>query len=253
MKIDKPHKSQLPALRMLWKEAFGDTEEFLNNFFSTAFSAERCRCVMIDGELAAALYWFDCLYMDKPVAYLYAVATAKQFRGQGTCRKLMEDTHRHLTQLGYEGAILVPGDVGLFRLYENMGYKTCSYIKKLCCTADNREVQIYNIDKYEYAKLRRQYLPKGGVVQENENLDFLQTQEKFYKGADFLLVAHVEKDILYGVELLGDETVGPRIVESFGCVEGEFYTPGMGKPYAMYLPLRESKLQPPCYFGLSFG
>ena len=95
MNIDKPNPTQIPALRNLWKEAFGDTDAFLDTFFSTAFSEERCRLVTIEVDVAAALYWFDCLYMDQSAAYSYAVATATAYRGQGICHKLMADTSQH--------------------------------------------------------------------------------------------------------------------------------------------------------------
>ena len=246
MKIDKPLTTQIPSLKLLWKEAFGDTDEFINMFFSTAFSTDRCRCVTLNGNIIAALYWFNCQYNNKPIAYLYAVATAKAYRGQGICHMLMKDTHQYLAKLGYEGVILVPGNEGLFKFYENIGYKTCSYIHKFQCTAienitediitettiediitkttiedaiegtlentiENLEhseyisttectkipestkyinqvesinntknsnnvskIQLLSISKDEYGKLRRQLLPENSVIQENENLNFLQ-------------------------------------------------------------------------------
>lgn len=94
MNIDVPQINQIPALRALWKEAFGDTDDFLDAFFSTAFRPNHCRLVTVDGHAAAVLYWFDCLHMDKPIAYIYAVATAKAYRGQGLCHKLMENAHQ---------------------------------------------------------------------------------------------------------------------------------------------------------------
>ena len=81
MIIDYPAENAIPQLRGLWKEAFGDEDAFLDAFFATGFSPDRCRCVTVDGQLAAALYWFDCSWEEKPLAYLYAVATGKAYRG----------------------------------------------------------------------------------------------------------------------------------------------------------------------------
>jgi len=92
MIIDKPTPSQLPALRALWKQAFGDPDDFLDCFYRVAFSPERCRCVIKGGSLAAVLYWFDCGWEGKRLAYLYAVATDTAFRGQGLCRELFANT-----------------------------------------------------------------------------------------------------------------------------------------------------------------
>lgn len=253
MIIDSPTLAQIPALRTLWREAFGDTEEFLDAFQRTAMSADRCRCAVVDGQLAAALYWFDCLHEGRPIAYIYAVATAKAFQGRGICTALMEDTHCQLERLGYEGAILVPGSRELFRFYERLGYRTCSYLRNFVCSAGAEDVQLYRVDKAEYTRLRRQLLPEGGVVQEKENLDFLATQADFYAGPGFLLAACREGDRLIGVELLGNEKAAPGILETLGCAEGTFCTPGDSEPFAMYRPLGGSKLEPPSYFGLAFN
>ena len=87
------------SLLKLWQEAFGDDDAFLEAFFSTAYSADRCRCIMLDGEIAAALYWMPCEHLGKKIAYIYGVATHPDYRGQGLCRKLMDMTHAHLAEL----------------------------------------------------------------------------------------------------------------------------------------------------------
>ena len=121
MNIDLPKSSYVPQLRALWKEAFGDTDEFLDTFFTAAYSADRCRCCTENGEVIAALYWFDCSYGDEKIAYIYAVATAKAHRGRGICKRLMEDTHAYLSAHAYGAAMLVPGSEGLFAFYERLG------------------------------------------------------------------------------------------------------------------------------------
>ena len=86
-----PERRELPALRQLWQEAFRDDDAFLDKFFSTGFHPNRCRVVMQNGRAAAALYWFDCQWEDKKLAYLYAVATAKSQQG-GEKDKAKSDT-----------------------------------------------------------------------------------------------------------------------------------------------------------------
>jgi len=252
MTINNPTAAQVPQLRSLWQEAFGDTEEFLNIFTAKAMSADRCRCITVDGEVAAALYWFDCLHMGKKIAYLYAVATAKKHRGKGLCRDLMENTHRWLQAHGYVGAILVPQSEALVALYEKMGYETCTQIREFVCGPVLDLCTLHRIDRDAYARLRRQLLPAGGVVQEQENLDFLEAQAQFYEGTNFVLAAYREKDVLHGVELLGDISAAPGIVGALGCTQGKFRCPGQGIPFAMYRHLTQSGLPAPTYFGLAF-
>lgn len=251
MNIKLPGQSDIPALRNLWKEAFGDTDEFLDVFFSVAFSCDRAMCVTSDGEMMGALYWFNCEHCGNPVAYVYAVATAKAKRGQGICHKLMEHTHNHLKCLGYKGVILVPGSRELFEFYKGMGYETCSFIKTFNCKAGETPVSIQPIDKTEYAQLRREYLPRGGVVQENENIDFLDTFTTFYKGEGFVLAGRQDNGVFYGTELLGNTAQAQGILKPLNCREGEFRTYGENKPFSMYYPL-ENSTETPQYFGLAF-
>ena len=46
MIFESPDRGRIPALRALWKEAFGDTDLFLDGFFEYGFSPNRCRCVV---------------------------------------------------------------------------------------------------------------------------------------------------------------------------------------------------------------
>ena len=250
MKIDFPRPEQIPLLRRLWTEAFGDGEEFLDLFFENGFSQNRCRCVEIDGQIAAALYWFDCGFEGRKIAYIYAVATAKAFRGKGLCAALMENTHRILTQMDYSGAVLVPGDGGLFRMYGKMGYKICSQISELTCSPGEKAAVLRSVDAREYALLRRKLLPAGGVIQEGENLAFLEKLTSFYAGADFVFCAATEKGALHVPEFLGDITAAPAITAALGAAEGFFRHPGQERPFAMYRSLSDAPA--PQYFGLAF-
>ncbi len=251
MRIDAPHPKHFPALWDLWMEAFGDSEAFLRDFENTAFDRMRCRCVIQNDTVAAALYWFDCSYPSGRIAYLYAIATAKAHRGQGLCRALLEDTHRHLKALGYVGAILVPGEESLFNFYQKIGYQTATHIGEMRAVASTHPAPIREIGIEEYAAIRRELLPKGAVIQEGENLRFLQTMAQFYAGEDLLLAARTEDGSLDGIELLGDTATAPDIVCALGCAEGHFRIPEGKKPFTMYYPLTEGATMP-SYFGLAF-
>ncbi len=249
MNIKKPSMEQIGSLRSLWKEAFGDEEAYLDAFFSTAFAPERCRCVVMEGKPVAALYWLDCSCRGEKIAYLYAVATGKMYRGRGLCRALMADTHEHLRGLGYQGAVLVPDGEALARMYGAMGYAFFGGIREFSCTPGEISTDFRRIDTAEYARLRREFLPEGSVLQENENLALLETQAEFYAGGDFLLAARREADRLIGMELLGDASAAPGILTALGMSRGAFRTPGQDR-FAMYRPLRDGT--PPEYFGLAF-
>ncbi len=252
MTIDAPSPSLIPALRALWREAFGDGEAFLDRFFETAFSPDRCRCAKDRDTVASALYWFDGAYEGGRVAYLYAIATAKAYRGRGICGALMANTHRHLAELGYTGAVLVPSTPSLFAFYEKMGYSVCGRVHEFCCPAAKEGLPIQEIDGPKYEALRRSFLPKGGIVQEKESIRFLQAEASFYTGEGFLLAARKEGKRLHGIELLGESAKAPFILHSLDCTKGCFRAPLGEKPFAMYRPLQNSSAPPPTYLGLAF-
>ena len=55
-----------------------------------------------------------------------------------------------------------------------------------------------------------------------------------------------------GLELLGDAQMAPGVLQTLGCVSGNFRTRGNGQDFAMYLPLDGGALPQPTYFGLAF-
>lgn len=252
MIIDTPKPAHRHALRALWKEAFGDSDKFLDTFEKTAFSPDRCRCISEGDEILAALYWFDCSLHGHRLAYLYAVATAQTHRGKGLCRTLMENTHAHLKTLGYVGVLLVPGESSLFDFYEKLGYRTCTRIGEQAFLASAEKTPLRQIGAEEYAALRRTLLPENGILQENENLAFLAATAEFYAGDGFVLAAQREGASLRGIELLGNTSKAPAILASLDCTEGIFRVPSGDKPFAMYAPLSKTALPSPIHFGLAF-
>ena len=233
------------ALRTLWTECFGNEDDWVDAFLDTAFRSEQTAVLTRQGRLAAALCWMDVFCEGRKLAYLYAIATAPEFRRQGLCRELMENTHRDLTRLGYDGCILVPADNDLRQMYRKLGYGDFGGIREFSARAAEA-VPIRRVSPEEYASLRREYLPKGGVVQENGAADYLASGAELYAGRDFLLAMSDD----FGVELLGETNAAPGILGALGLDKGTFRTPG-DEPFAMFYPLTQ-EIWTPGYFGLAF-
>lgn len=249
MRIDYPTPEQIPQLRLLWQEAFGDEDAFLDHFFSTAFSPDRCLAVQVDGQVAAALYWIDCRLEGTPVAYLYAVATAKAFRGRGICRALMDRTRSLLSLLGYAGILLVPGSEELRHMYAAMGYETATTVKERDYTAEAEPLPLTPITGGEYSRLRRNYLPAGSVLQESCPA-FLEGCYRLYAGENCLLAAAKTDQGLFCPEYLGDTKKIPDVLCALGAASGRIRMPGADTPFAMWLPLGDTPA--PKYFAFAF-
>ncbi len=249
MIIDRPEDRLIPGLKKLWQQAFGDPVSFIDGFFAAGFAPERCRCLQQNGQLAAALYWFDCTCAGQKLAYVYAVATDTAFRRQGLCHALMEDTLRHLKSLGYAAALLVPADGSLRQFYARMGFRNFGGIREFTCTQGAAPVDIRRVSPEEYALMRKGLLSQGSVLQEGATLAFLNTYTEFYAGEGTVFTLFRDGDTAYIPELLGDAAQAPGILTALNIPQGRFRVPG-SKPFAMYYPLQQD-LQVPDHFGLA--
>lgn len=245
-----PNEALIPGLRELWKKAFGDTDEFLDLFFSTAYAPGRCRCIAEGEQVQSVLYWFDCSLEGAKIAYIYAVATDPDCRGRGLCRNLMEDVMEVLRERGYAAAALLPQEDWLINMYAGMGFVPCTTVTEKLFPA-GQPIPVRQIGAEEYAALRRELLPPGGVIQEGENLAFLSGMAKLYAGGHFAAAVMESDGELWCPEFLGDADAFPGLAGALGFSEGRARMPGGERPFIMFRPLLKDALIPR-YFGLVF-
>lgn len=246
MIIDHPDTHHIPALRTLWKQAFGDTDGFLDSFFAHAFSYDRCRCLLIQGQPVAAVYLFDCRWNEKKCAYLYALAVEQTHRGQGFSRLLLTDTHAFLRRQGYAGAIMEPATPALQAYYEKLGYVPFGGRQEITVAAAPDPIPAQPCGALAYARARAALLPAGGVVQEGAVLDLLQDQGQLLCGADFAAVAMPEEGTI--PEFLGDRRKLPGLLAGLGMENARVRLPGT-ENQSLYLSL-DGTSPTPTYFGL---
>ena len=250
MHIDYPSFDAIPGLRKLWKEAFSDTDVFLDAFFETAFSPRRCRCVMDGKQVLAALYWFEGSCEGQRFAYLYAVATAASHRGRGLFSSLLADTRKVLSAEGFDGILLVPETESLGRMYEKFGFSPCTAVKTGEVGAASGEIPFREIGPAEFAALRRGMVPALSVLQEGETLTFLASQCHFWAGEGWLAAGQIYGGKLVCQEFLGDLSALPGLLYALDIQQGVYRMPGTEENFAYLLPLQPGCVWPK-YFGLA--
>ncbi|MDO4336973.1 MAG: GNAT family N-acetyltransferase [Eubacteriales bacterium] len=120
--------SDIPGLKKIWKKVFGDKDVYIDEFFAYAFSPENVLCYQEGNEAAAVLYKLPCLIrgMDgqaEKAYYFYALATLKEYRGQGIMSRLIMRAKEEIRREGCRTIFLIPATDSLLAYYEPFGFR----------------------------------------------------------------------------------------------------------------------------------
>lgn len=215
--------SDREGIAALWRQAFGDTEQAVMDFFA-AFSDCRSYVVEENGKIVSMVHALpQTLSPDLPAAYLYAVATDKAHRGKGLCRALMAFAEKDLKANGFAACVLTPGEPSLFRFYENSGYETAFFRRRTPFSGGRP------ISAAEYARRRETIVTAPHMVYDEHTLLYAQ---RLY-GLTFYETAT-------GIAAAGDGYTAECLPEDLG-----------GEPFAMVKWLAEKRAIAPAYLGLS--
>lgn len=120
----------IPALRALWTLAFGDGGAYLDNFFDAYYKPERMIVLEQGSEVRAMTAWFDTSFVvpgqgEYRAAYLYAVATHPDCRGQGLAGRLLAWADDHFRALNIPAVTTVPAEPSLHNFFGANGFREC--------------------------------------------------------------------------------------------------------------------------------
>ena len=91
------------SLKALWREVFGDTDEYIDAFFQNVYQPGMASVIEEDGTVVAAAYAVPF----GAVRYIFAVATRPEYRGRGYGRAVV------FAAAGGEPAYLCPASATL--------------------------------------------------------------------------------------------------------------------------------------------
>lgn len=161
MKLTRAGSEDVPQLRSLWKEAFGDSDAFLDLFFGAVFPTCDAFCAREEETVCAMLFALPqvlaCGEQEEKAAYLYAVATKEAWQKQGLCSKLLQYSVKKLRAKGVFCIYLACHTPALAAFYEKRGF--CG--KELTETAvslPKPEGETTVISAVDYAGLRETLL-----------------------------------------------------------------------------------------------
>lgn len=259
----------VPALRRLWAQAFGDGDELLDYFFSRLYRPEDAFVIREDGTVRAMAFQLPMTICEGGrgwrAAYLYAVATDGAARGRGYCTGLLDYAGQVLAERGCKALLLVPGEPGLRDFYRARGYADFS-------TADRFEIWaapvtggVERIGAPEYLELRERILAERAYVScpvpalafqghiagmSGGGLYRLSSGET--EGCACVAAEGARKAVIYELLWPGDREEGARLAaKAVGAKRAAVRTPGEGEPFAMARWLTNAPVLESPYLGIA--
>ena len=259
MRTRKTGPDDVPALKALWKQAFGDTDAEINSFFTTVYPEATGFCAEEDGAVVAMLFALPLTLAHgeetQKAAYLYAVATDEAFRGRGVCRALMEFAEKTLRKRYVSCLLLVPETEQLAAYYETMGYTRQDSCTAQTLRADAPQGAAAVVTPQEYAGLRETLLfdvaharySKAQLDYAAEDLDFYRLEHGYALGC--AAVRRAEQRV---EELLPDARMLPALAAALGAGSYPVKLPGRGTMGCMAKWLDEDKKTAPIWLAFDF-
>lgn len=129
--IQFAEESMRNELKNLWKECFGDSNQYIELYFS-GYDISRHMLVFLDGEHPISM--LSLLPMTvvtqagiMPARYIYAVSTKESYRGRGISTKMLNYAHKYLAESGVKLSVLVPASAPLYNFYAKRGFNAEFY------------------------------------------------------------------------------------------------------------------------------
>ena len=111
----------------LWHEVFGDEREFIDLFMTEVYRPENMFVCEEQGRVVAMLHIVEMATSLGRAGYLYAIATAANYRGRGCASRLIGQALDVMRQRGYDVAMLIPASNDLKGYYARFGFEDVAF------------------------------------------------------------------------------------------------------------------------------
>ena len=131
----------IEQIKKLWKQAFDDTDESTNFYFSHIHKNENMIIDVENGIVRGMLTMHSVELWQNgkctPARYIYGVATHNDFRSQGISTRLLEYAHGYMREQNVKISLLVPASTELFNFYEKRRYVRAVYLSEKTFLKEN--------------------------------------------------------------------------------------------------------------------
>lgn len=113
----------LRSITRLWQDVFHDDEAFVHAFLSRYYHPEHAFLRREAGRVVAQCMLVPCDSEMGRVGYLYAIATAEEYRGEGLAAQVTEEAVAYARGNGFAAVALIPANDGLRHYYARFGFE----------------------------------------------------------------------------------------------------------------------------------
>jgi len=164
------------AIYRIWKECFGDGEEFVSGFFAalghvvSTLVLEDEKGVFGMGHLLPMGELVTPEGERTPCAVTYALGVSSERRSAGGGELLSRELYALAREKGFL-PVICPAEESLFGYYrEKVGYKTAFFAEEAVFDAEKNGAEVTEIDAEEYLELREKILENRAHIAVSEDI-----------------------------------------------------------------------------------
>lgn len=115
-----------PLVRSMWKTCFGDSESYMDLYFSRKYRSQNTLLYFVENSPVASLQMleYNMKFYGKtiPIYYLAGLCTLPEYRSKGYMGKLINEAYKVMFRRNIPIAILVPAEASLFDYYSRYNF-----------------------------------------------------------------------------------------------------------------------------------
>ena len=247
-------------LQVTWSRVFGDGPDVTEAFFRLFPPERHTRVIPAEYGITSMASWLPVtLCVDGKEysgAYVYAVATAPERRGEGLGSAMVAETDRVLADAGLDFACLCPASNRLYDFYAALGYEKAFFCERFHAVPGDRALPLTQIDGAGYRDERRTYLTVPFCDWNADALSFLaETGMRFYSFpggcAAVITLPHgpaVVSELIS--EHPNEDAAG--LCRALGAEQAEVFAPGTQQLRGMLKWFTFGQKTPPAHLGFAF-
>lgn len=212
--------SDVERLKVIWKLCFGDSDSFIELYYSQRYKPEQVAVYLQDGVIAAMLTMIPVQLIENDKeekcskgSMLYAIATHPEYQHRGIATELMNWTAGYLRDQEIELCVLVPAEAHLFDFYVRQGYQVGFTLQEVVLSKEELNALLEILEEEEEPKCGREAKPDFCQVLAATPQEYNRIRSQLLRGTTYII--YEEEEIAYQKKI--SRLSGADIYEISAC------------------------------------